>query len=132
LGVRPRVGWQIDPFGHSALSATLLGPGVGFDTTFLGRADYADLAARTASKELHFRWRPRPDGDVATGGGGENAHDAHDDSADEPSFVGLILGSGNYGPPPGFDWDVSSAPPHRASLARDAFSRMIPPPAPSR
>ena len=27
----PRIGWQIDPFGHSATQPTLLGAEVGFD-----------------------------------------------------------------------------------------------------
>lgn len=36
----PRVGWQIDPFGHSSTQAGLLGAAVGFDALFFGRADY--------------------------------------------------------------------------------------------
>jgi alpha-mannosidase len=96
------VGWQIDPFGHSALSATLLGPQVGFEGIFLGRADYADLAQRIEARDLEFRWRP------SGGGDGDDAV-ASASAAASASFVGMILGSGNYGPPPGFDWDVSRA-----------------------
>lgn len=40
FGVAPRVGWQIDPFGHSATQAGLLSAAVGFDALFFGRADY--------------------------------------------------------------------------------------------
>jgi hypothetical protein len=36
----PRVGWQIDPFGHSATQAALLSAEVGFDGLFFGRIDY--------------------------------------------------------------------------------------------
>lgn len=40
FGFVPRVGWQIDPFGHSATQAGLLAAQVGFDALFFGRADY--------------------------------------------------------------------------------------------
>jgi hypothetical protein len=36
----PRVGWQLDPFGHSATQAALLSAEVGFDGLFFGRIDY--------------------------------------------------------------------------------------------
>ena len=35
-----QVGWQIDPFGHSASQAALLSAEVGFDSLFFGRIDY--------------------------------------------------------------------------------------------
>jgi alpha-mannosidase len=96
------VGWQIDPFGHSALQATLLGPGVGFQAVFLGRAHYLDLQKRIAERTLEFTWKP---------GQSEEEDDISDDASSSPPFYGLILGSGNYGPPEGFDWDVSRDPP---------------------
>ena len=34
------VGWQLDPFGHSATQAALLSAEVGFDALFFGRIDY--------------------------------------------------------------------------------------------
>ena len=42
FGVVPKVGWQIDPFGHSATQAALLSAGAGFEALFFGRIDYAD------------------------------------------------------------------------------------------
>ena len=39
-GFCPRVGWQIDPFGHSSTQASLLSWGAGFDALFFGRIDY--------------------------------------------------------------------------------------------
>ena len=47
LGAIPTVGWQLDPFGHSATQAALLSAEVGFDGLFFGRLDYQDLATRT-------------------------------------------------------------------------------------
>ena len=39
FGKVPTVGWQIDPFGHSATQASLSAL-YGFDAQFFGRADY--------------------------------------------------------------------------------------------
>jgi alpha-mannosidase len=43
FGKVPRVGWQIDPFGHSSTQAGLMGAHLGFDALFFGRADYQVL-----------------------------------------------------------------------------------------
>ncbi|KAI3856688.1 hypothetical protein MKX03_026813 [Papaver bracteatum] len=53
----PRIGWQIDPFGHSAVQAYLLGAEVGFDSFFFGRIDYQDLQQRKNEKRLEFVWQ---------------------------------------------------------------------------
>lgn len=39
FGVTPRIGWQIDPFGHSATQASLMSGILGFDALYFGRAD---------------------------------------------------------------------------------------------
>ncbi|XP_038696412.1 probable alpha-mannosidase At5g13980 isoform X2 [Tripterygium wilfordii] len=57
FGVTPRIGWQIDPFGHSAVQAYLLGAEVGFDSFFFGRIDYQDRAKRKNEKSLEVVWR---------------------------------------------------------------------------
>ncbi|KAJ8772488.1 hypothetical protein K2173_027665 [Erythroxylum novogranatense] len=57
FNVNPRIGWQIDPFGHSALQAYLLGAEVGFDSVFFGRIDYQDYAKRAKEKSLEVVWR---------------------------------------------------------------------------
>ncbi|QCD96917.1 lysosomal alpha-mannosidase [Vigna unguiculata] len=56
FGVTPRIGWQIDPFGHSAVQAYLLGAEVGFDSLFFGRIDYQDRAKRKKEKRLEVIW----------------------------------------------------------------------------
>ncbi|KDP41855.1 hypothetical protein JCGZ_26873 [Jatropha curcas] len=53
----PRIGWQIDPFGHSAVQAYLLGAEVGFDSLFFGRIDYQDRAKRKNEKSLEVVWQ---------------------------------------------------------------------------
>ncbi|PON67227.1 Glycoside hydrolase [Parasponia andersonii] len=57
FNVTPRIGWQIDPFGHSAVQAYLLGAEVGFDSFFFGRIDYQDRAKRKNEKTLEVVWR---------------------------------------------------------------------------
>ncbi|KAK7311283.1 hypothetical protein RJT34_09317 [Clitoria ternatea] len=57
FGVTPRIGWQIDPFGHSAVQAYLLGAEVGFDSLFFGRIDYQDRAKRKKEKSLEVIWQ---------------------------------------------------------------------------
>ncbi|KAK4747701.1 hypothetical protein SAY87_014287 [Trapa incisa] len=57
FGQIPRVGWQIDPFGHSAVQAYLLGAELGFDSLFFARIDYQDRAKRLRDKTLEVIWR---------------------------------------------------------------------------
>ncbi|MFS7935649.1 putative alpha-mannosidase [Helianthus anomalus] len=57
FNVTPPIGWQIDPFGHSAVQAYLLGAEFGFDFVFFGRIDYQDRAKRKGDKRLEVVWR---------------------------------------------------------------------------
>ncbi|CAA3024604.1 alpha-mannosidase At3g26720-like isoform X1 [Olea europaea subsp. europaea] len=57
FGQKPRVGWQIDPFGHSAVQAYLLGAELGFDSLYFARIDYQDRAKRKDEKALEVIWR---------------------------------------------------------------------------
>ncbi|KAJ0693706.1 putative alpha-mannosidase [Helianthus annuus] len=57
FNVTPRAGWQIDPFGHSAVQAYLLGAELGFDSMHFARIDYQDRAKRKDDKSLEVIWR---------------------------------------------------------------------------
>ncbi|KAJ7971780.1 Alpha-mannosidase [Quillaja saponaria] len=92
FGVTPRIGWQIDPFGHSAVQAYLLGAEVGFDSLFFGRIDYQDRAKRKREKSLEVVWR----GSKSLG-----------------SSAQIFAGSfpKNYEPPSGFYFEVNDDSP---------------------
>ena len=84
----PTIGWQVDPFGHSATQPTLLGHEIGFDALFFGRIDYQDHEQRVANKEMQFSWAPSP-------------------SLGPTSQVWTEVAlDGNYNPPAGFCWDT--------------------------
>lgn len=92
FGVAPKVGWQLDPFGHSATQAALLSAEAGFTGLFFGRIDFEDLAIRRQGKACEFVWRASP----SLG-------------AEAQVFSGLTGEcGGNYGPPQGFNWDIFS------------------------
>eukprot|EP01133_Synstelium_polycarpum_P001460 gene1460-1693_t len=54
--VVPKIGWHIDPFGHSNTQATVFGS-IGFDAFIIGRMDYQDITGRLADKQMEFMWR---------------------------------------------------------------------------
>ena len=83
----PTIGWQVDPFGHSATQPTLLGHEIGFDALFFGRIDYQDHDQRVREKEMQFSWAPSPSLGPASQVWSEAALD------------------GNYNPPDSFCWD---------------------------
>ncbi|KAL1501428.1 hypothetical protein ABEB36_006748 [Hypothenemus hampei] len=57
---RPKVAWQIDPFGHSREMASIFAQ-IGFDGFILNRIDYEDLDMRRKNRSLEFIWRGSPD-----------------------------------------------------------------------
>ncbi|XP_058186256.1 alpha-mannosidase isoform X1 [Rhododendron vialii] len=86
----PRAGWQIDPFGHSAVQAYLLGAELGFDSVHFARIDYQDRAKRKVDKSLEVIWR----GSKTFGSSSQiftNAFPVH------------------YSPPSGFRFEVSDS-----------------------
>ncbi|KAM7483510.1 hypothetical protein LguiB_008093 [Lonicera macranthoides] len=92
FNVTPRIGWQIDPFGHSAVQAYLLGAEVGFDSLFYGRIDYQDRAKRKNEKSLEVVWQ----GSKSLGSSAQ-------------IFAGAF--PENYEPPSGFYFEVNDDSP---------------------
>lgn len=69
FGVVPKVGWQIDPFGHSATNA-IVDNLAGFEALFFARMDYQDLQIREQQKAVEMMWQPSeslPDIHLLTG-----------------------------------------------------------------
>ncbi|XP_030753915.1 lysosomal alpha-mannosidase-like [Sitophilus oryzae] len=53
---RPKIGWQIDPFGHSKEMANIFAQ-LGFDGYLVGRIDYQDKEYRWKTKTPEVVWR---------------------------------------------------------------------------
>lgn len=87
FGKYPRVGWQIDPFGHSAVQAYLLGAELGFDALYFARIDYQDRQARMNGTSLQMVWQ----GSKSFG-------------LTAPIFTGVFLK--HYSPPDGFEFET--------------------------
>ncbi|ALC39282.1 CG9463 [Drosophila busckii] len=86
---RPRVGWQIDPFGHSREMASMFAQ-MGFDGMFFGRLDYQDKDERLMTKKAEMIWH-----------GSANLAEKAD------LFTGALYN--NYQAPPGFCFDILCA-----------------------
>ena len=87
----PTIGWQIDPFGHSATQAALLSYELGFDGLFFARSDYQDHQNRETKQAMEVIWRASE----SLGAGAQ-------------VFTGAFIDGFGYGPPGGFDWDLQS------------------------
>src|SRR5262249_24457291 len=55
-----KIGWQIDPFGHSREQANLFAQ-MGFDGFFFWRLDYEDHRKRDANKTMELIWQGSDD-----------------------------------------------------------------------
>ncbi|KAG5394876.1 hypothetical protein IGI04_024839 [Brassica rapa subsp. trilocularis] len=92
FGQVPRVGWQIDPFGHSAVQAYLLGAELGFDSLFFARIDYQDRAKRLREKTLEVIWQ-----------GSKSL------ASSSQIFTGVF--PRHYDPPDGFTFEINDVSP---------------------
>lgn len=82
---RPKIGWQIDPFGHSREQASIFAQ-MGFDGMFFGRLDYEDKRTRMTKKNAEMIWKSSAN------------------LADSDLFTGVLYNT--YQPPPGFCFDI--------------------------
>lgn len=83
---RPKMGWQIDPFGHSREMASIFAQ-LGFDGVLLGRIDYQEKDYRLQTKTAEGVWR-----------GSQNLGEKSD------IFHGVMFNV--YSPPRGFCFDI--------------------------
>ncbi|KAM8717605.1 hypothetical protein ACLKA7_004323 [Drosophila subpalustris] len=86
---RPKIGWQIDPFGHSREMASMFAQ-MGFDGLFFGRLDYQDKDERLMTQKAEMIWH-----------GSENLGDKSD------LFTGALYNQ--YQAPSGFCFDILCA-----------------------
>ncbi|XP_055848477.1 lysosomal alpha-mannosidase isoform X1 [Episyrphus balteatus] len=86
---RPKIGWQIDPFGHSREMASIFAQ-MGYDGLFFGRLDYQDKTDRLVEQKAEMIWK-------ASANLGESSH----------LFTGALYNQ--YQPPPGFCFDILCA-----------------------
>ncbi|XP_017155089.2 lysosomal alpha-mannosidase-like isoform X2 [Drosophila miranda] len=82
---RPRVGWQIDAFGHSREQASMFAQ-MGFDGQFFARMDHRDKSKRANNLGLEMIW---------------NASESLDEME---LFSGMLYN--HYSAPPGFCFDL--------------------------
>eukprot|EP01135_Chromosphaera_perkinsii_P006716 Nk52_evm3s564 gene=Nk52_evmTU3s564 len=59
FGIRPRVGWHVDPFGHASAQAALYAD-MGLDAFIFWRIDYQDRDKRFAERRMEFMWQGSP------------------------------------------------------------------------
>lgn len=57
FGVTPKIGWNVDTFGHSATNTRIFAE-LGFDAMFFSRLDHLEKDNRTVSQAMNFLWRP--------------------------------------------------------------------------
>uniref|UniRef100_A0A1Y1KZL6 Alpha-mannosidase n=1 Tax=Photinus pyralis TaxID=7054 RepID=A0A1Y1KZL6_PHOPY len=53
---RPKIGWQIDPFGHTREMASIFNE-MGYDAIFFARLDYRDKKKRLSTRTAEMLWR---------------------------------------------------------------------------
>lgn len=82
---RPKIGWQIDPFGHSREQASIFAQ-LGFDGVLLGRIDYEDKMNRWATKTPEMIWK------------------SSNNLEKSEIFTSVLYN--NYAPPKGFCFDI--------------------------
>ncbi|KAL5280981.1 MAN2B1.2 family protein [Megaselia abdita] len=84
---RPKIGWQIDPFGHSREMASLFAQ-MGYDGQFFARLDWVDKSTRMSNKTAEMIWHGSP----------TNLGSSSD------LFTGALYN--HYSAPPGFCFDT--------------------------
>lgn len=58
FGIKPKIAWQLDPFGHSAANAALLAE-MGLETVVFARMNEDEGKHRKLEQDMQFFWQPR-------------------------------------------------------------------------
>jgi len=57
FGITPRIGWNLDSFGHSSTNARVFAD-LGFEAQFFARLDRMDKQQRVKEHAMEYIWRP--------------------------------------------------------------------------
>jgi hypothetical protein len=57
FGFTPKIGWDIDTFGHSATNTRIFAE-LGFEAMFFSRIDDGEKNTLKAGRNLNYLWRP--------------------------------------------------------------------------
>ena len=90
FNVRPTIGWQIDPFGHSSMTATLFAQ-MGFEAVVLNRIHHALKADFKRAQHMEFVWQP--------------SHVIHRNNTNQNTDIFAHVLHTHYSAPQGFDWE---------------------------
>ena len=58
FGIKPKIAWQLDPFGHSRSTADLMAQ-MGMEALFIARINEDDHRKRAKDQDLQFLWTPK-------------------------------------------------------------------------
>jgi len=105
FGVRPRIGWQIDPFGHSSLTPTLASQ-FGFDALVINRIHHTLKSFFQTQKQMEFVWRGSP-------------------TLKERSEIFTHVLHTHYSAPKGFDWEESGSKVVTSQNVAQQASRLV-------
>lgn len=102
LGVTSKIGWHLDPFGHTSGNAAMFAD-MGFDAFFYSRLDYQDKEKRLLEKSMEYVWRPFP----------------QDKPYGSEIFTHAMYE--HYYPPPGFCWATSTCGYYDEPVVKDPY-----------
>ena len=93
FGVRPHIGWQIDPFGHSALTPSLWSL-MGYDAMVINRIHYLTKKQYKSTKSMEFVW--------------QGSRLSNHNELDTSMFTHVL--HSHYSAPRGYDWEEPGVP----------------------
>jgi len=106
FGVAPRIGWQIDPFGHSSVTPSLWSL-MGFDALVINRIHHSLKDVFKSRKQMEFIWQGA---DVGT---------------NTDMFTHVL--HTHYSAPPGYDWEegAMTVDPNNAAIRARDFVKIM-------